>query len=106
MAFKVELHTDAEIELDETITYYPISIGLKFRAVVKKSLLDISGQPNRWPVMLRHRGFQVRKRMIPRFPHKIIYTEHPQGTILILAIAHGKREPGYWMERIPDNDSD
>ncbi|MDX1972998.1 MAG: hypothetical protein SFY68_10755 [Candidatus Sumerlaeia bacterium] len=56
--------------------------------------------------MLRHRGFQVRKRMIARFPHKIIYTEFPQGTILILDIAHGKREPGYWMERIPDTDSD
>ncbi len=86
--------------------FYGTMIGEEFDRLVMEAILAICEQPNRWPFYLRHRGFYIRKRMIARFPHKIIYTEHPQGTILILAIAHGKREPGYWVERIPEIDSD
>jgi hypothetical protein len=34
------------------------------------------------------------------FPFAIVYVEL-DTEVLILAVAHGKRRPGYWRERVP-----
>ncbi|MBI3461482.1 MAG: type II toxin-antitoxin system RelE/ParE family toxin [Planctomycetes bacterium] len=36
--------------------------------------------------------------MLPRFPYRIIY-EVRSDEIVILAIAHNRRRPGYWSRR-------
>ncbi|PIX25714.1 MAG: type II toxin-antitoxin system RelE/ParE family toxin, partial [Deltaproteobacteria bacterium CG_4_8_14_3_um_filter_43_13] len=33
--------------------------------------------------------------LIPRFPYSIIFSIEPQF-ILVIAVAHAKRKPGYW----------
>lgn len=40
----------------------------------------------------------VRSCVLRPFPYAIVYLELPDE-ILILAIAHAKREPGYWQRR-------
>ena len=51
--------------------------------------------PSRWP-----RGTRgTRKAKLPCFPFLVIYRES-QGAVLILAIAHGRRRPGYWKNRL------
>jgi hypothetical protein len=37
-------------------------------------------------------------RIIARFPYSIIYRQDPGG-IVIVAIAHQRRTPGYWRRR-------
>ena len=38
-------------------------------------------------------------RMGCRFPHSIYYRE-VEGGILIVAVHHTRREPGYWLARL------
>lgn len=40
----------------------------------------------------------VRKLMIRRFPYNLIYRVLPDF-VLVLAVAHHRRRPGYWRER-------
>jgi toxin ParE1/3/4 len=41
----------------------------------------------------------VRRRAVTRFPYHVIYLEMTTH-IRILAIAHDRRKPGYWQERV------
>lgn len=40
-----------------------------------------------------------RRLLVPRFPFSVIYELLPEG-ILIVAVAHQRRRPGYWRERV------
>lgn len=41
----------------------------------------------------------VRTIRVKRYPYSLIYLIYP-GTIIIVAIAHDKRRPGYWTRRL------
>lgn len=41
----------------------------------------------------------VRRRAVTRFPYHVVYLETPTH-IRILAIAHDRRKPGYWKDRV------
>lgn len=54
--------------------------------------------PEAGPVIRRRYG--VRKKVLTgRFRFNLIYTIEP-GRILIIAVAHQKRRPGYWAYRL------
>jgi len=57
-----------------------------------KSILD---NPRRWPI------FDLDFRRLPlfRFPYSIVYREKSTSVVQILAMAHGRRRPGYWRAR-------
>lgn len=42
---------------------------------------------------------QVRWAPVKRFPYSVVYLE-TERVIRILAIAHDRRRPGYWMDRL------
>lgn len=51
--------------------------------------------PHRWP-----RGTSgTRKLNLPCFPFAVVYWES-EDHIRILAVAHGRRRPGYWKNRL------
>jgi len=55
----------------------------------------VAQSPNCWPVYDElYRRFPLR-----RFPYLLIYREK-EAVIEILAVAHGRRRPGYWRERL------
>ena len=41
---------------------------------------------------------QTRRVIVPRFPYQVIYCLRP-SEIVIVAVAHLKRRPGYWKSR-------
>ncbi|NOU26981.1 MAG: type II toxin-antitoxin system RelE/ParE family toxin [Polyangiaceae bacterium] len=41
-----------------------------------------------------------RRVLLARFPYVIVFLESP-GTLRVLAVMHGRRSPGYWMQRLP-----
>ena len=41
----------------------------------------------------------VRRLAVTRFPYHVIYLE-PAEALRILAIAHDRRKPGYWKDRL------
>jgi len=41
----------------------------------------------------------VRALLLRSFPLKVVYAAR-EGTLIVVAVFHGKRRPGYWTERI------
>ena len=55
---------------------------------------QVSEAPERWP----RYGYAARRYVFPRFPFSLIYCVTDEE-IEIVAVAHGKRRPGYWRSR-------
>jgi plasmid stabilization system protein ParE len=45
-------------------------------------------------------SLNVRRVVLRRFPYAVVYLEL-EDQLLVLAVAHGHRKPGYWRERLP-----
>lgn len=45
----------------------------------------------------------ARRRLLPTFPFALIYTETDYG-VLIHAVAHNRRRPTYWVQRVKGED--
>lgn len=89
---------EAELELWEAVAYYEercSGLGLDFEREVKSAVELIARYPEGWP--LRDDG--TRRFLLHRFPYVVVYTIH-QDRVWIVAIAHCKREPGYWTRRL------
>ncbi len=89
---------DAKIELLEAIDYYESrcsGLGLDFEKEIKSSIKMIREFPERWH--LRHDGTQ--RYLIHRFPYFVVYLYYGDH-IWIIAFAHCKRKPEYWVDRL------
>ncbi|MBW2267895.1 MAG: type II toxin-antitoxin system RelE/ParE family toxin [Deltaproteobacteria bacterium] len=42
----------------------------------------------------------IRRRPLRRFPYHVVYVELPDR-VQVLAIAHDRRRPGFWVGRLP-----
>ncbi|VTR95598.1 Uncharacterized protein OS=Candidatus Sulfuricurvum sp. RIFRC-1 GN=B649_02915 PE=4 SV=1: Plasmid_stabil [Gemmata massiliana] len=38
---------------------------------------------------------------LPNFPYLLVYFESAPNTVLLLAVMHTNRRPGYWRRRLP-----
>lgn len=94
----VTILDEAEDELLEAIEYYEgksPGLGLDFAKEVKASVELIRHFPE--ACALREDG--TRRCLTRRFPYIIVYLSH-EGRVWVVAIAHCKRRPGYWADRI------
>jgi len=85
-------------ELDSSIQYYEDiykSLGLDFQKEIKKTIKIISLNPTIW--QLHKDG--TRRISTSRFPFKIVYLIE-NDVLWIVAIAHHKRFPEFWFNRI------
>jgi len=56
----------------------------------------IKDNPGMWPIM----DHQVRRCLVHRFPYGVIYSvDEQRSRVLISAVMHLHRQPGYWSER-------
>lgn len=42
---------------------------------------------------------QVRRRVLKKWPYSIIYSVDARS-VFVVAVAHDKRKPGYWLARL------
>ncbi len=95
---KVRLHPEARAELREARRWYyersPLS-ATAFAHAVDNAVSQILEAPNRYP-MAEH---GTRKLVLQRFPFSIFYRPN-ETEIVIVAVSHQKRRPGYWSSRI------
>ena len=94
----VRLIQEAETELREAALYYEEQqggLGAEFVHDIRAALQMIQRAPEMWPV----RGSGMRRYLIARFPFLVHYRVESER-ILVVAIAHGNRKPGYWSDRI------
>jgi hypothetical protein len=40
-----------------------------------------------------------REAALTRYPYSLVYRIEPDGSVLIVAVAHSSREPSYWEGR-------
>jgi plasmid stabilization system protein ParE len=95
---------DAAAEYAAAALWYAerdVEVAARFRAHVLATIASVCESPARSPSL---RGVPkrlgVRRRLVPRFPYAVVYMELEQE-ILILAVAHLRRRPGYWRGRVP-----
>ena len=91
-------HPAAEAEHLESVAYFESKrpgLGATYLTEFEKILKEVCKSPTRYAIKLnpdiRHRGMK-------KFPFTILFRE-VEGTVQILAVAHHRRRPGYWLGR-------
>jgi hypothetical protein len=90
----------AQVELTEAIDWYEATrpgLGVDFLGVVDLALRAIGEAPEHyatWPTNPRYRRF-----VLGRFPYAVFFHIAMHGPEVV-AIAHFKRSPGYWLRRV------
>lgn len=107
---KLRFHPAARIELDAARRYYRTkdpAVARRFSSEVLLLLERITNQPSQFPehgllavpTRLQTLFFSVRRAVVPRsFPYVLFYYVR-EGDVVVLAVAHEKRRPGYWAHR-------
>ncbi|MGH8597262.1 MAG: type II toxin-antitoxin system RelE/ParE family toxin [Gammaproteobacteria bacterium] len=88
----------AEEELIEAGQFYEseaAGLGAEFLDEVQRAI-DVLRE---YPRSGRPVGRNLRRALLNRFPFSLIYASE-QGAILVIAVAHQRRRPGYWRRRI------
>jgi plasmid stabilization system protein ParE len=95
---KFRLLAGASIDVDDALAHYGaispvlVSAFLEELAVARSRIEE---QPQAWRLV----GTQTRSFPLRRFPYAVIYQKR-EAEIVIAAIAHFRRRPGYWRQRL------
>ena len=90
-------HPEALEEYEEATAYYAErdpALAVRFVEAVEEAIRRIIEAPMAWRVL----DDDVRRCLTRRFPYGVLYTVE-EDFILIVAVMHGHREPGYWKGR-------
>lgn len=97
------LHPAAETELGDAAVYYAehasLAIAHAFLAEYERVCKLLVENQERGP----HLGPVLRVYHFDRFPFSLIYEEDEERGPQIYAVAHQRREPGYWSARLQDS---
>ncbi|MEP7211877.1 MAG: type II toxin-antitoxin system RelE/ParE family toxin [Acidobacteriota bacterium] len=91
-------HPEARVEFIEAIAYYETcraGLGIRFSREVHSTIERITRRPSAWPKNSKY----TRRCLTTRFPFGVIY-EIRKDDVLIIAVTHLNRKPGYWVDRI------
>jgi plasmid stabilization system protein ParE len=94
---KTEFLPEAEDEFVEAARHYEglsPGVGFRFVAEVYRCLGFVSEHPLAAP---EEKG--VRKKLLNHFPYNLLYAIE-SNLIVVVAVAHQKRRPGYWRSRV------
>lgn len=93
-----EFHPEALEEYREATQYYTKrdpALAMRFVEAVEDAIRRILEAPERWRVL----DEDVRRCLTHVFPYGVLYTIESES-ILIVAVMHCSREPGYWKQRV------
>jgi plasmid stabilization system protein ParE len=97
----VAFHVDALRELREARDWYrskgASAKGLELIGLVDEKIQEVAASPESFPRDPK-RSWARRARIL-KWPFALIFTVIDADHIVILAVAHGKRRPGYWAKR-------
>ena len=98
MALEVEYVEQAVAEAVAAAEWYAarsLTAAAGFEAELDAAESAIRELPNAWPPF----DHGTRRYLLRRYPFGIVYRVEV-SRILIVAVAHGHRRPGYWRDRI------
>jgi toxin ParE1/3/4 len=91
-------HPAARLEADDAFSWYwdrSLSAADQFQKELEKAQATIQASPELWAEYMHG----TRRYLLKQFPFVIVYRV-TATRIEIIAIAHGQREPGYWIDRL------
>ena len=91
-------HPDAEAEFLASFQWYydrNPSVADAFEAELDNALNSILRNPGGWPPYLH----QTQKCVLRHYPFNLVFRDSSRR-IEIIAIAHQRRKPGYWKNRL------
>jgi toxin ParE1/3/4 len=94
----VIFHEKAIAEVHEAAAWYERQrpgLGAKFRLALEAAVARIQQNPQ---IGLPYRATPFRYCLVRRFPYVLFFGEGAH-TLRVLAVAHGRRRPGYWQSR-------
>jgi toxin ParE1/3/4 len=95
---KHAFHPDAFAEYAAAAIAYEAGqpgLGERFIGSVEAAIESICRAPERWSILEQ----DVRRRLTRVFPYAILYTIEGSH-VLIVAVMHCHRKPGYWCTRV------
>jgi plasmid stabilization system protein ParE len=97
---RLRIAPEAEEELAQAAEWYEArrpGVGVELVADVDRALEVILAAPLSLPIWRDARPF--RRGGLKRFPYVVFY-RFADDEVFVVAIAHTKRQPGYWMKRV------
>jgi plasmid stabilization system protein ParE len=99
----IRLHDAAEAEYLEAIGWYTgqnPEAARRFQAAVGVAVAALLDNPAQWPLALGvPKSLNVRRIRVTDFPYSVVFVALETETVVV-AVAHGKRRPGYWRDRL------
>jgi plasmid stabilization system protein ParE len=95
---RIRVLTPAREEFLEAVAFYEgeaRGLGTEFIDEFERALELIATNPHLGP----HFEAETRRKLLRRFPFQIIY-EVGRDELLVVAVAHLSRRPGYWQDRL------
>ena len=95
----VVFHRLAERELIAAAKSYETrapGLGADFIRQVERTLSEIVANPDAGTLFA---GSRIRRRLLRRFPFGLVYQRDTEN-ILVIAVMHLHRRPGYWKTRL------
>lgn len=93
----LELHPEAEAEARDARFWYAqrdAAAAERFMRALDHAMQMIVQAPERWPSYLHG----ARRFLTRRYPFSVVYRVLADR-ILVVAVAHQRRRPGYWRSR-------
>jgi plasmid stabilization system protein ParE len=97
--YELVVHENADEELSAAAVFYEAretDLGKKFLEELSQVFQRIAEHPLSWSILFD----DYRRCLMDRFPYGVVYRIEGQR-ILVFAIAHVRRRPGYWKDRTP-----
>ena len=94
----LEFHPQASQEAENAAAWYverSTRAAERFVEEMVAAAAAIGEAPERWPQF----DGEARRVLLRRYPYVMIYRVL-SDRIQVLAVAHGRRRPGYWRERL------
>jgi len=92
-------HPAAEAEHLESVAYFESKrpgLGASYLSEFEGIMAQVCEAPHRYPI---EKGSDIRRIKMKRFPYTVHFRE-VSGSVKVLAIAHHRRRPGYWLGRL------
>lgn len=92
-------HPEAQAEYRAAVAWYrerSRDAARRLAEAVDAGVLSIRERPLSWPVW---HGGPARRRLLHKFPYSLFFTASAHE-VVILAVAHHSRRPGYWLDRM------
>ena len=102
MSLPVRISEEADAELVDAACWYEShreGLGDSFLNAVDVTVTRIAETPHLGSMVPAVSDPAIRRRPVQRFPYHIVYIELADH-LRVLAIAHDRRRPGYWMGRL------